>query len=92
MSDTPIAAAAPARATSRPLDAKEIATLRAALRLWIETPWAAIPDVCYTDDGAGRRGVLEDAEIERLLTAIAHAREIVLGPPVDPELVDARRI
>jgi len=64
---------APSHVTAgRRLTARELVTIRAALRLWIETEAAAIPDACHVE--VGHPGlILTDDEIERLLVALAYA-------------------
>lgn len=52
----------------RLLTLRETATIRAALRLWIETPADAIPEAVFA---AGDEAPLQDADAERLLQLLA---------------------
>jgi hypothetical protein len=61
---------------ARALTGAELATIRAALRLWVETPAAAIPDICFAelDTDAG----CSDDDVERLLGDLAHVEAVRL--------------
>jgi hypothetical protein len=64
---------------ARALSVREITTLRAALRLWLETPAAAIPVVCYAEQGPGAL-ILADRDIERLAATLALAGSVTVRP------------
>jgi hypothetical protein len=49
----------------RTLAPREVATIRAALRLWITTNPELIPDVCWEE--AGDESPLDDTAVEQLL-------------------------
>jgi hypothetical protein len=67
MSDRPTPSTA--AAVSRKLTVREVTTIRAALRLWIETPSDFISDRCFEEvDGAP--DVLPDLAIEQLLAEV----------------------
>ena len=80
--------APPAAAGRRQLTTRELATIRAALRLWIETPGDFISDRCH-EEAAGVP--LEDAAIEQLLVELALAGDVVITT-LNPEAIDRRRI
>ena len=66
-------------AAGRRLSPRELATIRAALRLWIETDAALIPDACHVE--VGHPGlILNDAEIERLLIGLGLAETVLVCP------------
>jgi len=86
MVDSPSPSAAVA--VNRRLTVNEVATIRAALRLWIETPGDFIPESCH-DEAAGV-GVLDDSAIERLVAELAGDAVAVTVTRFDPH--DGRRI
>lgn len=62
---------------TRRLSPRELATIRAALTLWVWSTPDAIPDDCRVDvDGVG---LLSDAEIEQLLADLAIADDVTVG-------------
>jgi hypothetical protein len=65
--------------TARALSVREITTLRAALRLWLETPAGAIPVVCYAEQGPGAL-ILNDHDIERLAAMLALVGSVTVRP------------
>lgn len=67
----------------RVLTARELATIRASLRLWIETPSAFISEQSYLD--AGDEAPLEDDDVEQLIA-------LLQGGPVRLVLGAARSI
>lgn len=56
--------------TRRLLSAREVSTIRAALRLWVEIPPEFIPASCYVEI-EGAAAVLTDPEIEGFLRDLA---------------------
>jgi hypothetical protein len=77
---------APPAVSSRPLTTREIATIRAALRVWTELDEvadAALIDHAHAEIGSA--SVVSDAEIERLILDLSVAGDVVLTS-------DARRI
>lgn len=59
----------------RVVAARELATIRAALRLWIETPPDFIPEQSYVDAGDPP---LEGADVEQLLGVLLQASALVI--------------
>lgn len=62
-------------ARDRVVGARQLATIRAALRLWIETPPDFISEQCHIDAGDAP---LEGADVEQLLGALLQASELVI--------------
>lgn len=66
----------PKPAPIRTLTAREVATIRAALRLWIETPPELIGDLCYVE--ADNTVIADASEIEPLLLDLAAVDQVIL--------------
>jgi hypothetical protein len=71
--------------TVRSLSANEVATIRAALRLWIETPAGSISPECFLE--LAGYGALADPEIEQLLIELTTGGLIVTTYTVVPDPV-----
>lgn len=61
----------------RAMSGRELATIRAALRLWRESAAVAIPIACYEELG-GCLPALNDTEIETLILEIQNARKVTV--------------
>ena len=80
-------------ARDRRLTPREIATIRAALRLWQTLRHDEIPEdalaVAHGElDGRPAGLILDDGEIERLLGDLAFGGDVVLVAPIPPGIVD----
>lgn len=81
----------PTRDGSRQLSVRELATIRAALRLWIGN--TLDPDILEESHAeAGGAPLLSDDEIEQFLVELANAGDVVITPLVAPTDLDQRRI
>ena len=67
---------APARPPLRMLTVREVATIRAALRLWIETPPEFIGEGCYIE--VDNAAIADALEIESLLGELALTDQVIL--------------
>lgn len=62
---------------TRRLSPRELATVRAALELWMDTPAEWIPEQCHEAiDGVG---LLSDREIAQFLLDLAVADDVTVG-------------
>lgn len=82
-------AAAGGKRHGRHLTAGELATIRGALRLWVETNGLDIPDRCFEE--MGDNSGISDADIEQLLIDLALADDVVIAV-LNPQALDPRRV